>query len=84
MIEFAVVGLFVGALSRLIKPEKQRLGLLLALVLGLVGSLLGAFTAPLVGTGVLFDLNLGGLIIALIGAALLIATTETIAGTRAP
>ncbi len=42
MIGFIVAGLVIGALARLVKPGRQRLGLLATLLLGLVGSVIGA------------------------------------------
>lgn len=79
VIEFAVVGLFVGGMSRLIKPEQHHLSPLMTLSLGLAGSLAGALVANVLGTGPFFELNLAGLFIASTGAALLIALPNTIA-----
>lgn len=45
MIGFIVAGLIIGALARLIKPGKQNLGIV-ALLLGLVGSVIGCGEWP--------------------------------------
>ncbi len=80
MIGFIVAGLVIGALARLIVPGKQRLGILATLALGLVGSIIGGTIANLLGTGVIFELNFLGFIVAVIAAVLLIGVAEGLAG----
>ncbi len=75
-----VVGLIIGALARLFKPGKQRLGLLGTLVLGVLGALIGGVLASLIGTGDIFELNILGFIIAVIAAVLLIGVVEGLMG----
>jgi uncharacterized membrane protein YeaQ/YmgE (transglycosylase-associated protein family) len=45
IIAWLVIGLLAGALARLLVPGRDPMGLLATLVLGLVGSLVGAFLA---------------------------------------
>jgi uncharacterized membrane protein YeaQ/YmgE (transglycosylase-associated protein family) len=45
ILAWAVWGLLVGAVARLLLPGRQRLGIALTVVLGVVGSLLGGFLA---------------------------------------
>jgi uncharacterized membrane protein YeaQ/YmgE (transglycosylase-associated protein family) len=45
IISWAVWGLFVGVIARLLLPGKQRLGIVLTLLLGIAGSLIGGFVA---------------------------------------
>ena len=77
-----VVGLIIGALARLIKPGKQRLSILMTLVLGVVGALIGGVVASLLGTGNIWELNVLGFIVAVIAAVLLIGVAEGISGGR--
>jgi uncharacterized membrane protein YeaQ/YmgE (transglycosylase-associated protein family) len=77
-----VVGLIIGALARLIKPGKQRLSILMTLVLGVVGALIGGVVASLLGTGDIFELNVIGFIVAVIAAVLLIGVAEGVSGGR--
>ena len=79
MIGFIVAGLVIGALARLVKPGKQRLGLLATLLLGLAGSIIGGLVANLLGTGGIFELNVIGFIVAVISAVLLIGVFEAAA-----
>jgi uncharacterized membrane protein YeaQ/YmgE (transglycosylase-associated protein family) len=76
MIGFIVAGLVIGALARLLKPGRQRLGLLATLLLGLVGSVIGGTVANLLGTGDVFELNVLGFVVAVIAAVLLIGVAE--------
>jgi uncharacterized membrane protein YeaQ/YmgE (transglycosylase-associated protein family) len=71
-----VVGLVIGALARLIKPGRQRIGLLMTLLLGVGGALIGGVIAGLLGTGSIFELNVIGFIVAVIAAVLLIGVAE--------
>ncbi len=82
MIGFIVAGLIIGALARLIKPGKQRLGIIATLLLGLVGSIIGGTIANLLGTGDIMELNVLGFIVAVIASVLLIGVAEGIAGSR--
>ncbi|HEX2073076.1 MAG TPA: hypothetical protein VHF92_04765 [Geodermatophilus sp.] len=75
-----VVGLIIGALARLIKPGKQRLSILMTLVLGVVGALIGGVVASLLGTGNIWELNVIGFIVAVIAAILLIGVAEGVSG----
>ena len=43
VIWFLVAGLVIGALARLILPGKQRMSILMTLVLGVVAALIGGF-----------------------------------------
>ena len=82
MIGSIFFGLVVGALARLVVPGRQRLGLVLTLVLGLVGSLIGGSIANLLGTGSIWELDLIGTIAAVGSAVLLIGVFEGAAGRR--
>jgi uncharacterized membrane protein YeaQ/YmgE (transglycosylase-associated protein family) len=82
MIGFIIAGLVIGALARLIKPGKQRLGLLATLLLGLAGSVIGGLVANLLGTGGIFELNVLGFIVAVIAAIALVGVAEGLAGRR--
>ena len=76
MIGFIVAGLVIGALARLIKPGRQRLGLLMTLLVGLAGSVIGGTIANALGTGDIFELNVLGFIVAVISAVILLAIVE--------
>jgi uncharacterized membrane protein YeaQ/YmgE (transglycosylase-associated protein family) len=45
IVTWAVWGLFVGLFARLLRPGRQRLGLVVTVALGIAGSLIGGFVA---------------------------------------
>ena len=80
MIGFIIAGLVIGALARLIKPGRQRLGIVVTLLLGLAGSVIGGLIANALGTGDIFELNVLGFVVAVISAVVLIGIAEGVAG----
>lgn len=58
VISTAVVGLILGALGRLIIPGKQRIGILLTILVGVGGSFGGSILGHLFGLGGLITLLL--------------------------
>lgn len=70
------IGLVIGALARLIKPGRQRIGLLMTLLLGVGGAIIGGVIAGLLGTGSIFELDFIGFVVAVIAAVLLIGVAE--------
>lgn len=70
------IGLVIGALARLIKPGRQRIGLLMTLLLGVGGAIIGGVVAGLLGTGSIFELDFLGFVVAVIAAVLLIGVAE--------
>ena len=76
IIGFLVFGLVVGAIARLLKPGRQRLGLGGTLLLGVLGSLIGGVVASALDTGDVFELNVLGAVVAIVAAFLLIGVVE--------
>jgi uncharacterized membrane protein YeaQ/YmgE (transglycosylase-associated protein family) len=83
LIGFLVFGLFVGALARLLLPGRQRIGIALTLLLGVLGSVIGGVVANAIGSGDIFELNVIGAIVAILSAVGLLAAAEA-AGIGAP
>ncbi len=82
MIGFLVAGLIIGALARLILPGRQRIGLLMTLLLGVIGSLIGGTIANALRTGDIWELNVIGFIVAVIAAIVLLGVFEGAAAWR--
>jgi uncharacterized membrane protein YeaQ/YmgE (transglycosylase-associated protein family) len=76
-----LVGLVIGVLARLIKPGKQRLSMLMTLLLGIVGAIIGGVIGGFFNDKTnIFELNVVGFIIAVIAAVLLIGVAESLSG----
>jgi uncharacterized membrane protein YeaQ/YmgE (transglycosylase-associated protein family) len=82
VIGFLLFGLFVGAVARLLVPGRQRLGLGMTLLLGVVGSVVGGLVANALGTGDIFELNIIGSLVAIAAAVVLITIGERAAVAR--
>lgn len=80
MLGFIVFGLVVGVLARLIAPGRHRLGLLMTLAVGLVGSIIGGTVASALGTGDIFELDLLGSVVAIASAAVLVGLVSVGSG----
>ncbi len=80
IITWIIIGLIAGALAKLIMPGDDPGGIIVTIIIGMVGSVLGGFLAGLVGLGG------GGLIwsiiVAIIGAIILLAIYRAVAGRR--
>ncbi|HEX2052953.1 MAG TPA: GlsB/YeaQ/YmgE family stress response membrane protein [Actinomycetota bacterium] len=82
MIGLLIVGLIIGALARAFKPGRQRMGIGMTMLLGVVGALIGGLIASFLGTGDIFELNVVGFIVAIVAAVLLIGAAEGSMGRR--
>ncbi|WFF38657.1 GlsB/YeaQ/YmgE family stress response membrane protein [Moraxella nasibovis] len=78
MIWSIIVGLVVGLLARAIKPGADSMGWILTIILGMVGASVGGFIAS--ALGIHTDGGIGGLIISVIGAIIVLFIYELIAG----
>ena len=81
IIGWIIIGLIAGALAKLIMPGDDPGGIFITIILGIAGALVGGFLAGLIGIG-------GGgtiwtIIIATIGAIILLAIYRAVAGSRA-
>ena len=78
MIGFIVFGLVVGFLARLLVPGRQRLGVRMTLVLGLIGSVVGGLVANAIDSGDIFELNFIGSVVAIATAVVLIVVGDRV------
>src|ERR687895_100245 len=81
LIFWIIVGLIAGALAKFIMPGDDPGGIIITILLGIAGAFVGGFLASFVGIG-------GGstimtIIVATIGAIILLAIYRLIAGSRA-
>jgi uncharacterized membrane protein YeaQ/YmgE (transglycosylase-associated protein family) len=81
-----VVGGLVGWIASIIMKTDAQQGMLLNVVVGIVGAMLGGWLiSPLVGVGTINQDNfsLGGLVVSLIGAIILLAIVKVFRRGRA-
>jgi uncharacterized membrane protein YeaQ/YmgE (transglycosylase-associated protein family) len=81
LIFWIIVGLIAGALAKFVMPGDDPGGFIITILLGVAGAIVGGFLASLIGIG-------GGgiiwtIIIATIGAIILLAIYRAVAGGRA-
>jgi uncharacterized membrane protein YeaQ/YmgE (transglycosylase-associated protein family) len=76
MIGFLVAGLIIGLLARLLMPGRQKIGLPMTLLLGVVGSLIGGTIANALNSGDIWELNVIGFIAAVAASVALLAVAE--------
>jgi len=75
-------GLAAGAAARWIMPGKDPGGWIVTTIIGIVGGMLGAFLGELLDLGTVSGLNLGSLVLGIIGALLVLYVYRRLAGAR--
>ncbi len=76
------VGLVIGALARLLQPGRQRMSILVTLLLGVVGAVIGGLIADWLDVGSVTELNAWGFVFAVLAAVLLVGVAEAVTGGR--
>ena len=75
-----VVGLIAGALAKLIMPGDDPGGIIVTILLGIVGAFVGGFVVNLLGGAGVSGFNLWSIVVATIGAIILLAIYRLVAG----
>jgi uncharacterized membrane protein YeaQ/YmgE (transglycosylase-associated protein family) len=76
MIGFIAFGIFVGIVARLILPGRQKIGILMTILLGVIGSLIGGLIANALQSGSIWELNFVGGVAAIASAVIVLAVAE--------
>ena len=80
IIAWIVLGLIAGGLAKLIMPGRDPGGIIVTMLIGIAGAIVGGFVFSLFGGGGVTGLNLGSIIVAIIGALILLALYRMVAG----
>ena len=72
IISWIFLGLIAGALAKFIVPGKDPGGMLVTIIIGVVGAIIGGFLGSLIGLGRVESFDFGGIIIATLGAIILL------------
>ncbi len=75
-----VIGAIIGVLARLLLPGKQHISMIATVALGVVGAIIGGLIAHALGWGEITELNVGGFILAVLAALLLVGLYTGVAG----
>jgi len=82
IISWIVIGLIAGILGKLIMPGRDPGGFLLTIVIGMIGALVGGFVVQLLGGAGLTGFNIWSILVATLGAIILLALYRLFAGGR--
>lgn len=80
IIAWIVLGLIAGALASFVM--KGGYGIVGDIVIGIVGALLGGFLYGLIGGSGVSGINIGSIVVAFVGACILIAILRAISGRK--
>jgi uncharacterized membrane protein YeaQ/YmgE (transglycosylase-associated protein family) len=72
ILTWILLGLIVGFLAKLVMPGRDPGGVIITILLGIAGALLGGFIGNAMGFGDVNGINMGSILIATLGAILLL------------
>jgi uncharacterized membrane protein YeaQ/YmgE (transglycosylase-associated protein family) len=72
ILSWIVLGLIVGALAKLIMPGDDPGGIIVTILIGIVGAFLGGYLGSLFGLGKVTGFNFGSILLAIVGALILL------------
>ncbi len=73
LVYWILMGLVAGAVAKLITPGKDPGGCIITILIGIAGAVIGGFLATLLGFGGLTGFDFRSLVIAILGAVILLA-----------
>lgn len=82
IISWIVVGLIAGILGKLIMPGRDPGGFIITILIGMAGALVGGFVVRLLGGVGARGFNIWSILVATLGAIILLAIYRLIAGRR--
>ena len=83
IISWIILGLIAGALAKVIMPGDDPGGIIVTILIGIVGAFIGGFIWNLLTGGGVSGLNIGSIVLAIIGSLILLAGYRMVAGRRA-
>jgi uncharacterized membrane protein YeaQ/YmgE (transglycosylase-associated protein family) len=78
-----VVGLIAGLLAKLVMPGDDPGGLILTALIGIAGAFVGGFVVDILGGAGVTGFNIWSILVATLGAVILLAIYRLFAGRRA-
>ena len=83
ILSWIILGAIAGTIGKLIMPGDDPGGFIITIVLGIAGALVGGFIASALGFGGVNGLNIWSIVIAILGAILLLFIYRLVMGRRA-
>src|SRR5690606_6950746 len=83
LLTWIILGAIAGAIAKWIMPGEDPGGIIVTILLGIAGALIGGFIASAIGLGGVEGLTFGSIIIAILGAVLLLFLYRLVTGSRA-
>jgi uncharacterized membrane protein YeaQ/YmgE (transglycosylase-associated protein family) len=84
IISWIVFGLLAGVIAKLLMPGRDPGGCIITMLLGIAGAFVGGFLYGLLaGREVFFQFDLGSLVVAVLGAVIILAIYRLVVGRRA-
>lgn len=72
ILAWIVIGLIAGGIAKAIHPGKDPGGFIVTMLIGIAGAVVGGFLFSFIGVGSDTDFSFGSLLIAIVGAVLLL------------
>ena len=82
ILAWIVVGLIAGALAKLIMPGDDPGGIIVTILIGIVGAFVGGFVVNLFGGAGVSGFNIWSILVATLGAIILLAVYRLVVGRR--
>jgi uncharacterized membrane protein YeaQ/YmgE (transglycosylase-associated protein family) len=82
ILAWIVVGLIAGVLGKLIMPGDDPGGIIVTILIGIVGAFVGGFVMNLLGFGDVSGFNIYSILVATLGAVILLAIYRAVVGGR--
>ena len=83
ILSWIILGAIAGTIGKLIMPGNDPGGFIITILLGIAGALVGGFIASALGFGGVNGLNIWSIVIAVIGAILLLLIYRLVMSRRA-
>lgn len=82
ILTWIILGAIAGVIAKLIMPGNDPGGFIITILLGIAGALVGGFIASALGFGAVTGFNIWSIIIAILGAILLLFIYRLVVGRR--
>ena len=82
IIAWIVLGLIAGAIAKFIMPGRDPGGIFVTIIIGIVGAVIGGAIGNTLGVGDVTGFNLWSIVLAVVGAMVLLLVYRMVAGRR--